>query len=464
MRLDQRHIGYMLSTRNLDQGQMISRSELRIELQRNGERLSVQSEETSIETTEGRPIGFSSRFETSGTVSRVEGTINSSGQLRAEIERAGKVDQLIMDWPASALLAEGQRLRLHDFLAGVDDQVEFIAFDTTSLRPLAVQTQRLHEALDRTAWSPLPDFPQGQAALLKQRMGRDGGTIENRMVLDLQTAEPLAMRLPALGLQLEFVDCGQACALAPPQTADVLDRTIIDSPRALSPDERLRGLRFEMEIEGSDGEALGVVPGQHLSGESDSPRLLIDPEGSALSPPTADDLKATRWLQSDDPAVRSLASETVEGRTRDDVRMLLLERRVREVISTKSLRIGYASAREALELKEGDCTEHAVLLAALARAANIPARVVTGLAYSARFGSRRHVFVPHAWVMAWIDGRWRGYDAALPRFDAAHIGLAAGQGDPFDFYAGLDLLGRMQISSIKPASRRELRAVREISR
>ena len=40
------------------------------------------------------------------------------------------------------------------------------------------------------------------------------------------------------------------------------------------------------------------------------------------------------------------------------------------------------------------------------------------------------VFVPHAWVQSWVDGRWESYDAALRRFDTAHIALATGDGDP----------------------------------
>ena len=43
------------------------------------------------------------------------------------------------------------------------------------------------------------------------------------------------------------------------------------------------------------------------------------------------------------------------------------------------------------------------------------------------------------------DGRWRSFDAALPGFDAGHIALAVGDGDPWKFYAGLDLLGRIEL-------------------
>jgi transglutaminase-like putative cysteine protease len=177
--------------------------------------------------------------------------------------------------------------------------------------------------------------------------------------------------------------------------------------------------------------------------------LTVDPAGSAFDPPTDDDRAPTRWLQSDDDEIRALATSSVLGIDGERERMLALEATVRRHISTKSLRIGYASALETLRLREGDCTEHAVLLAALARAAGIPARVATGLTYTTVFGNRRHVFVPHAWVFAWVDGRWQGFDAAQPGYDSGHIAFSSDHGDPFRFYRGLELLGRLQIDAIE---------------
>ena len=125
--------------------------------------------------------------------------------------------------------------------------------------------------------------------------------------------------------------------------------------------------------------------------------------------------------------------------------MQRIEAFVRDYIRTKSLDVGYAYALEVARTPEGDCTEHAVLVAALGRAAGIPTRVVDGLAYAPGFAGRDQVFVPHAWTQAWVDGRWQSFDAALDGFDAGHIALAIGDGDPWQFYAGLDMLGRIRI-------------------
>ncbi len=128
--------------------------------------------------------------------------------------------------------------------------------------------------------------------------------------------------------------------------------------------------------------------------------------------------------------------------------MQSLEDFVRGFIRNKDLSVGYASALEVAKNPEGDCTEHAVLLAALGRALGIPTRVVDGLVYVDYYAGGEHVFVPHAWAQAYVDGRWRSFDAALHGFDAGHIALSVGDGDPWRFYAGFNTLGRLRIESI----------------
>ena len=56
-------------------------------------------------------------------------------------------------------------------------------------------------------------------------------------------------------------------------------------------------------------------------------------------------------------------------------------------ISSKHLSTAYASASETARTGSGDCTEHAVLLAALLKARMIPARVCHGLVYVELGGS-----------------------------------------------------------------------------
>ena len=114
--------------------------------------------------------------------------------------------------------------------------------------------------------------------------------------------------------------------------------------------------------------------------------------------------------------------------------------------------LGMGSASVALRTRSGDCTEFAVLLAALARAKGIPTRVAYGLVYADRFSGKKDVFSPHAWVQVWTGTRWQSYDAGIGQFDATHIALSVGDGDPRDVQATfttpadlkIDKLGRVR--------------------
>lgn len=72
---------------------------------------------------------------------------------------------------------------------------------------------------------------------------------------------------------------------------------------------------------------------------------------------------------------------------------------------------GFEIASVVARRRTGDCTEHAVLTAALARAAGLPARVVLGLALVETASG--YEAYGHAWTETLEGGRWRVADAAL---------------------------------------------------
>jgi hypothetical protein len=131
-------------------------------------------------------------------------------------------------------------------------------------------------------------------------------------------------------------------------------------------------------------------------------------------------LESNSMIQCDAPEIRAIAQEVV-GDEEDAWRAAqTLERWVYDNLTEKSLGVGFASALEVCRNREGDCTEHAVFLAALCRAAGIPARVAMGFEYIAG------VWAGHAWNEVWIDGRWYALDATNGRgwVDALHLTLS----------------------------------------
>jgi hypothetical protein len=116
-------------------------------------------------------------------------------------------------------------------------------------------------------------------------------------------------------------------------------------------------------------------------------------------------------------------ASAVAPRESDDWRLAqALEAHVHQIIEAKNFSQAFASAAEVAETLEGDCTEHAVLLAALCRARNIPARVAIGLVYY----PAQQGFAYHMWNEVWIKDRWIPLDATLGLggIGAGHLKLA----------------------------------------
>jgi transglutaminase-like putative cysteine protease len=139
-------------------------------------------------------------------------------------------------------------------------------------------------------------------------------------------------------------------------------------------------------------------------------------------------LAPSKYIDSDDPRVIDLAERAPDGT--DHELALRLRYIARAHIRSATLDVGFVSASHVAESRKGDCTEHAVLLAAMLRARGIPSRVVSGLIYAPRFAGERDVFAFHMWTQALVQTgegtRWIDLDSTGSRpFDATHIAIAA---------------------------------------
>ena len=90
--------------------------------------------------------------------------------------------------------------------------------------------------------------------------------------------------------------------------------------------------------------------------------------------------------------------------------------------------VAVPDALSTLENRMGDCNEHAMLLAAMARAAKIPTRVEAGLVYL------KGRFFYHAWNLVYL-GRWVSVDALFGQ------GLKDSLGQVLLIQQQLDLIG-----------------------
>jgi transglutaminase-like putative cysteine protease len=94
-----------------------------------------------------------------------------------------------------------------------------------------------------------------------------------------------------------------------------------------------------------------------------------------------------------------------------------LEAYVDEYITKPTYVNGFNIASVVASQRSGDCTEYAVLLTALARSIELPARVIIGVVIIEE--QEQVSGFGHAWVEVWFNEQWHILDAALYRLDAA---------------------------------------------
>ncbi len=202
-------------------------------------------------------------------------------------------------------------------------------------------------------------------------------------------------------------------------SGDLLGTLMVPVNHPLENARQARQVRYQLHLERPVTPALCNDSFQTVTRlDPQTYQIDVHPPGPASvleqEPLKPDDgcLASSTMIQSGDPAIRRQAAGVLPE-TEDRWKLALaLEKHVHTLIDRKDYSQAFASALDVLESRQGDCTEHAVLLAALCRARKIPTRIAVGLVYvpgdSPGYGY-------HMWNEVWIGDRWIGLDATAGR-------------------------------------------------
>ena len=254
---------------------------------------------------------------------------------------------------------------------------------------------------------------------------------------------------------------------------DLLAGTFVPSPRIARYEERTD---LELRLEATAGEMPDLpTEGSQAFRRIDARTAVVSVDVLRASGEKPGDRSDPRWLKpselidSDSEAVRGLLAkarlgEGVSPRERANALRLLVSRHLRD----KNMATAFGSASEAARSRSGDCTEHAVLLAALCRAAGIPARVASGLVYVPDLGGKGPGWGWHLWTQVLVEPPfvagggglgWVDFDATVGSegrgHHPAHIlvatsDLSGGATDPA-FSRALSLIGALKVSVVDSA-------------
>ncbi len=250
-------------------------------------------------------------------------------------------------------------------------------------------------------------------------------------------------------------------ALAPsgPIQFDLITGTVIKTTRLIPNSEQTRHVKYRLTFTGGDiGQTIPSDARQTVQQEQnkDSAILVVNSSGPqdgqpGLAAVDAQYLKPNVLITSDDGRVRSLAQRATRGVVDPWAKVQRINHWVIQNIQEKNFGVGFAAASEVARNLRGDCSEHAVLMAAMCRASGIPARVVVGLVYV----EKQRGFGYHMWDEVYINQRWVAVDPSWDQttVDAAHIKLSESSLEgvaPFEsFLPILKVAGKLQIEPLE---------------
>jgi len=448
--------GHTTFTRKVADGKVTTSQSITLTVSRADIPLSLTMFESTIETIQGKPLGFTSVQDLGAMVMKVRGTVGEQGIVRLKITSMGSVENNTMQWPQGAVMNEA--LRLLQFKKGLKEGTTFT---------VKVFSPSMFSAVD----TEIRIGPKKEVDLL----GRVVPLTEVTSAIKSPTGELLSVStsyvddalkqqkaiMPVAGIKVEMIACAKDFALRASDPVEFIEQTFVRSPVSLAEAKSARSITYHLIPKNSN--KLQIQPNANQTTRADGRGGLIltvcpvVPPNDVAFPYKGSNkraleaLKSTRFLQSKDERIIALAKRAV-GKTKNAAQAVRqIENFVGQYIDEMGLSVGYASAAEVAVSRKGDCTEHAVLTAAMCRAVGISAEVVMGVMYVEEFADSKNIFGGHAWTQVYLGDKWIGLDAtrAPDGYDARHIALASGSGNLEDFLGLLSTIGNFEISDIK---------------
>ncbi len=424
-----------------------------LSVRRFGQETRQEMELVSRETAEGQVQAFRCTVRGGPSSLQTTGVWQGDG-LRLTIEAAGQSEEsrlIPVTAPCGGLFAVEQSLLQDPLSPGESRHFRAIVpvlhvVGTVHLQAGDWQSTQLLERTERL----LP---------IESQLTLPGGQTMESILWTNAAGEVQMSQMPALQQVTYRVPREVACASAGQPALDLGDLSLVRVRRSLDRPHESHRIRYRARLPAGDpADVFPSTPQQtvrrldphtaEIIVTADGP--LIERPTSASTPPRPQDREASPWIQTDDPAVQELARPLIAASSDAPTVALLVERTVHENLTEKNFTTAFATAAEVARSREGDCTEHAVLTAALCRACGIPARVVVGLVYVPSV----QAFAFHMWNSVWIRDRWVPLDSTLGRggTGAAHVMLGDSSLDSGQAFTALlpviKVLGQLQLEII----------------
>lgn len=457
--LQGKKIGYAKHIRTVENDKVTTTESVSMTLGRGGQAVTITSEESHIETLDGKPLGFEMAMTTSGIEQKTVGTV-ADGKVTTKRQVMGQLQEKTADWPQGALLSEGLRLLQEEQGLKAGTTYSANIFRPDMLMAVAAQVQ-IGEINKIDLFGRPLDLTE-----VITTMSIQGQPITMIGYVDKQF-KAMKTRVPMMGMEMEMVACDKNFAMRDDDIVDFLEKLSIASPVKLMNLYTIESITYTLKPTTDKELQLPVSSSQRVESSQAGITVTVTDVAplpnipfpyTGHDPNVTDALKETDYLQCHNENIIEMAKLAINGAQDTAAAASQIEAFVDGYITQKDLSVGYASAAEVAETRQGDCSEHAILAAAMCRAVGIPARIVCGVVYADSFLSKQSIFGGHMWVEVYIGDTWIGLDPTRSEqhgFGPGHIALARGNGDPSDFFGLVNTLGCFKIEKITLTAKKE---------
>lgn len=383
----------------------------------------------------GRLLTFRAAWAGDGGERTVTGSCDRN-VCKAVLEAAGaREERTIEGVRDTADLADGVRLAAARRSAVSGGQLDLEKLRVREVKDAFLRRERVAGAGVQEEVSVVAESEAGDRMAAEYKVADDGRIVEIKLgeaVVARPEPEETAKRLDVIDLF--------ALARVPVPGALPRDvpRTIVYRVQGLPPAFQRNDARQRFE-RGPGGTALLTVTARRPAAADPAKDT---PLAKAAAGASAEDLASTPQANADAPEIRGLARQVAGDAKGAYEAARRLSTHVFQTLE-KAYGASHDRASDVLAAGKGDCTEHAVLLVALARALGIPARGVHGLVY-ARYDDGQHALYWHAWAEVRSAGEWIAMDPTFgqPVADATHLALGGGtRVDTVGLLGALKVLG-----------------------
>ena len=412
-------VGYAHSVMRMKDNKVYSESVFNLAIKRVGIPVKISSIEKTVESIDGKILTFSGELKMAGVPviknGRVEGDeiIVLEKQFFREHTKRYKLDpDGLMTWGFLKFLREKNFM-----VAGNEIETKIYSADFGMEAPTNAKIKALGPSTIQISGKPRQVFTT------EISLSTDNGKVSTMNWLD-ENGFAVQTTMQVGGLAIELKQCSMVEATKSSDSTEFLLNTLVFLDKEIPISAKT--VQFKINtLNGTTIHDLYESRNQVVTRLNNSSYLVEVSSDNWKKQGTAKriipNIKFTTpstMVDSDDPVIRSLAKKAGAGSKNIFDLSQKLFQFSHYFITKKNFHIGFATATEVARTREGDCTEHAVFLAALGRSMGIPTRVSSGLVFMKNFQDKKNVLGFHMWTEFLLKGKWVPLDSALNKLGA----------------------------------------------